>query len=49
MWIDGFKRAMRLRPDTWEKIALSGDEDAAASVCTILTLPGTHLTDLQRP
>ena len=25
-WIDGFERAMRLRPDAWEEIALSDDE-----------------------
>ena len=38
MWIDGFERAMRLRPDAWKAIALSDDGAAAASVCTILTL-----------
>ena len=38
MWIDGFERAMQLRPDAWEEIALSGDEEAQASVCTILAL-----------
>lgn len=38
MWIDGFERAMRLRPDAWEEIALSGDEQASASVRTILAL-----------
>ncbi len=27
-WIDGFERAMRLRPDAWEEIALSDDEEA---------------------
>ena len=26
-WIDGFERAMRLRPDAWEEIALSDDEE----------------------
>ena len=31
-WIDGFERAMRLRPDVWEEIALSDDEEAAASI-----------------
>lgn len=38
MWIDGFERAMQLRPDSWQEIALSGDEAASASVCTILAL-----------
>ena len=27
-WIDGLERAMRLRPDAWEEIALSDDEEA---------------------
>ena len=37
-WIDGFERAMRLRPDAWEEIALSGDEEASASVSMIIAL-----------
>lgn len=37
-WIDGFERAMQLRPDAWKEIALSGDEEASASVCAILAL-----------
>lgn len=37
-WIDGFERAMRLRPDAWEEIALSGDEEATASLGMIVTL-----------
>ena len=36
--IDGFKQAMRLRPDVWEEIALSDDEEASASVSMILAL-----------
>lgn len=28
----GFERAMRLRPETWERIVQSGDKEAAASV-----------------
>lgn len=31
-WCCGFERAMRLRPDAWEQIAASKDEEAAASV-----------------
>ena len=37
-WIDGFERAMRLRPDVWEEIALSDDEEASASVSMIIAL-----------
>ena len=37
MWIDGFERAMQLRPDAWKETALSDDE-AAAAVCAILAL-----------
>ena len=37
-WIDGFERAMRLRPDAWEEIALSDDHEASASVSMIVAL-----------
>ncbi len=37
-WIDGFERSMRLRPDAWEEIALSDDEEASASVSMIVAL-----------
>ena len=37
-WINGFERAMRLRADAWEKIALSDDDEAAASVSMILAM-----------
>ncbi len=37
-WIDGFERAMRLRPDAWEEIALSDDDEASASVSMIIAL-----------
>ena len=37
-WIGGFERAMRLRPDAWEGIAESGDEEAAASIAMIVGL-----------
>ena len=37
-WINGFERAMRLRADAWEAIALGDDEDAAASVSMILAM-----------
>ena len=38
LWIDGFERAMRLRPDVWEEIALSDDEEASASISMIVAL-----------
>lgn len=37
-WIAGFERAMRLRSDAWVKIALSDDEEASASISTIVAL-----------
>ena len=37
-WIDDFERAMRLRPDAWEEIALSDDEEASASASMIVAL-----------
>ncbi len=37
-WVCGFERAMRLRPDAWERIVRSGDEEAAASVNMMLAL-----------
>lgn len=38
LWVVGFERAMRLRLDTWERIALSGDEEAAACVNMMIAL-----------
>lgn len=40
MWVSGFERAMRLRPDVWAQIVEGGDEEAAASVNMMLTLHG---------
>lgn len=37
-WCCGFERAMALRPDAWERIAESGDEEAAASVNMMIAL-----------
>ena len=37
-WISGFERAMRLRPDAWERVVDSGETEAAASVNMILAL-----------
>ena len=37
-WINGFERGMRLRPDAWEAIADSDDEEAVASVSMILAM-----------
>lgn len=39
-WISGFERAMQLRPDAWEQIALGDDEKAAASVELIRAIGG---------
>lgn len=38
LWCCGFERAMRLRPDAWEHMASSADEDVAASINLMLTL-----------
>jgi len=32
LWVTGFETAMALRPECWEAIVESGDEDAAASI-----------------
>ena len=37
-WISGFERAMRMRPDAWERVVDSGETEAAASVNMILAL-----------
>ena len=37
-WISGFERAMRLRPEAWERVVDSGETEAAASVNMILAL-----------
>jgi uncharacterized protein len=37
-WVEGFEQAMRLRPDAWQRIVESHDEEAAASVTMMLTL-----------
>jgi uncharacterized protein len=37
-WCCGFERAMRLRPNAWERIVDSGDEEAAASINMMLAL-----------
>ncbi len=37
-WIDGFEQAMQLRPDAWEAIVLSDDEEASASISMIVAL-----------
>ena len=39
-WIAGFERAMRLRPEAWEAIALDNDADAAGAVGVIVSLYG---------
>ena len=37
-WISGFERAMRLRPDSWEDIVESDDEEAASCISMIVAL-----------
>jgi len=37
-WIEGFEQAMALRPESWEAIVESDDEEAAASISLILVL-----------
>lgn len=37
-WVCGFERAMQLRPDAWEEIVESGDEEAASCVNMMLAL-----------
>ena len=39
-WISGFERAMRLRPEAWEAIALDNDADAAGAVGVNVSLYG---------
>jgi uncharacterized protein len=37
-WIDGFERAMRLRPNVWKQIIESDDDEAASSVGMIIAM-----------
>jgi uncharacterized protein len=37
IWVEGFERAVKLRPATWQKL-LSADDDAAAAMRGMLTL-----------
>ena len=37
-WISGFERAMRFKPDAWERIIESDDEDAASSLGMIIIM-----------
>jgi uncharacterized protein len=37
-WISGFEQAMRFRPDVWERIVQSDDEEATASVSMIIAM-----------
>lgn len=49
MWVSGLERAMSLRPDAWEQIVESDDEDAGASVTMMLTLHGIASGDSDLP
>ena len=58
LWIRGFRRAMGLRAGAWERVRLSGDEEAAASVSMIdamhdiglgrSSLSGEAVADMER-
>lgn len=37
-WISGFERAMSLRPDSWDDIIESNDDEAAACISMVMTL-----------
>jgi len=37
-WISGFERAMRLRPDSWDAIIESRDEEAASCIAMVISL-----------
>ena len=37
-WVEGFERAMRLRPARWEEIALSDDDEAADSITAMIAM-----------
>jgi uncharacterized protein len=42
-WISGFERAMRLRPEAWEAMLVSDDEEVRATIPMILAL---HQVDI---
>jgi uncharacterized protein len=48
-WVSGFERAMRLRPNAWQQIVESGDDEAGASVNMMLTLHGIAEGDTDLP
>jgi uncharacterized protein len=37
-WIDGFNKAMRLRPDSWDQIIEGDDQEARASLLVLVSL-----------
>lgn len=38
-WVEGFVRAVRLRPMSWKRITESGDQDAIAAFSLLLEIP----------
>lgn len=50
MWIDGFARAVQLRPQGWNRIVESDDEDAVLAYSGLLLLNGVNqgTADLQK-
>jgi len=51
-WIEGFLRAVRLRPSAWQRLTESGDQEAVAAFSLLLEIPligsGTGSLDAAR-
>jgi uncharacterized protein len=45
IWISGFARAMALRPNSWARIADSGEEDAVVALAMLIGLVGIDSGD----
>ncbi|MCW3784588.1 UPF0149 family protein [Defluviimonas salinarum] len=41
-WVDGFTRAMRLRPEAWEKVLERADEETRSSLIFLLALQDVY-------
>jgi len=44
-WVDGFMRAMRLRPDAWEALLDRADDETRASMIFLMALQDINLGD----
>ena len=38
LWVEGFEAAKTLRPDSWTRLAVGGDDDAAEALAGMITL-----------